>query len=252
MAGIVLSPEQRAAAEAPDGPLVVLAGPGSGKTLVLTWRVATLVRERGVGPAGILALTFGTKAARELRGRLADLLGDDARDLDIATFHALGLRLVRRWRTALGYGRGPLRVYDPGEARALLRDLVRRSGGDAAAVEDMERALLRARVAGGPLSATQRALLDAYAAAMVRRGAIDFPAMLRLPLRLFRERPEALARCRRAYRHILCDEFQDVCHFTPHTAHRLYGQRAPALHGQKAPRVCGQRAPAVEVPTVGR
>lgn len=206
-----LSPEQRAAVDAPDGPLLVLAGPGSGKTLVLTRRVAALVRERGVGPAGILALTFASKAARELRERLHALLGDGARELDIATFHALGLRIVRQWQEALGYGRGPLIVYGEAEARALLHQLVAsHRGAGAQGPEEVERAIRRARLGGGALTAPQRAVLDAYAAAMRRRGAVDFPAMLRLPLRLFGERPAALARYQHAYRNVLCDEFQDV------------------------------------------
>src|SRR5438128_8930880 len=97
------SPSQREIVEAGDGPLSVLAGPGSGKTTVLAGRIAYLVEQRGVPPAAILAITFTTAAAATLRQRLAGVLGDVAQDLTITTFHALGLRLVKQWSRELGF-----------------------------------------------------------------------------------------------------------------------------------------------------
>src|SRR5438067_3886651 len=92
-----LSPAQREAALAGDGPLLILAGPGSGKTTVLAARIAYLIAARSVAPVSVLALTFATKAARELRARLVGLLGDDGRGVDVATFHAFGLRMIQQW-----------------------------------------------------------------------------------------------------------------------------------------------------------
>src|SRR5688572_6592167 len=106
-----LSPAQRQAVLAPDGPLLIVAGPGSGKTLVLAARIAYLVTTRQVNPESILALTFATKAARELRERLAGMLGAPGEAVEVATFHALGLRIIRQWSEELGLGPGPLVVY---------------------------------------------------------------------------------------------------------------------------------------------
>src|SRR5919202_5286246 len=116
-----LSPAQRQAVVAGDGPLLIVAGPGAGKTTVLAARIAHLVLDRKVPPANILALAFTTDAARTLKGRLSGLLGSRVGELDAGTFHAWGLRVVRQWAGALGYGSDPLVVYGDQDARALLR-----------------------------------------------------------------------------------------------------------------------------------
>src|SRR5437773_7487810 len=95
------SPSQRRIVEAGDGPLSVLAGPGSGKTTVLAGRIGYLVETRGVPPASILAITFTTAAAATLRERLAGVLGTAAQELTITTFHALGLRIIKQWSPEL-------------------------------------------------------------------------------------------------------------------------------------------------------
>src|SRR5579884_2624914 len=92
-----LTDEQRRVVLAPDGPIAVVAGPGSGKTTVLAARAAYLVAARGADPASVLALTFTTAAARELRDRLGRVVGEDGRRIDVATFHSWGLRVVRHW-----------------------------------------------------------------------------------------------------------------------------------------------------------
>ena len=115
-----LGPEQRRAVLAPDGPALIVAGPGSGKTTVLAARIAYLILSRQVPPTSILALTFATKAARELRTRLHGLLGEPGLLVDVMTFHAFGLRIVRQWSEELGFGIDPPAVYGDGDARALL------------------------------------------------------------------------------------------------------------------------------------
>src|SRR3954452_24099899 len=94
-----------------DGPLLIVAGPGSGKTTVLAARIAYLVTSRGVPPTSVLAITFATKATRELRTRLGGLLGATAEGVDVTTFHAFGLRIVRQWSEVLGWGTGSPVVY---------------------------------------------------------------------------------------------------------------------------------------------
>ena len=208
-----LTPQQRQAATAPDGPLLIIAGPGSGKTTVLAARIAHLVIERRVPPAAILALTFTRTAAVHLRLRLAGMLRDRAGDVDISTFHSLGLRVVRLWSTDLGYTQDRLTVYRAVDQRRELERLAVQAGLKTAPAETEE--LIRAtdalRLTGELIGPDHVGLLaQRYEALLQRRGAVDFTAMLALPLRLFAGRPDALRLQQDAYRHLLADEFQDV------------------------------------------
>lgn len=212
-----LSPAQRQAVLAGDGPLLIVAGPGSGKTTVLAARIAYLVAGRGCPPSSILAIAFTTRATRELRTRLGDLLGAPGRAVEVATFHAFGLRIVRQWCAELGLGPGPLAVYGADEARAVLRDVAAAEGIDLTRwpLGDLARELERFRLHGSDSSSVPLGLLRSLAAGyeecLRRRGAVDYPAMLALPLRLFATRPEARRLYQDCYRHVLADEFQDVC-----------------------------------------
>ncbi len=212
-----LSPAQRQAVLAGDGPLLILAGPGSGKTTLLAARIAYLVSARGVPPTSVLAITFATKASRELRARLGGLLGAAAGGVDVSTFHAFGLRVVRQWSEVLGWGSGPLAVYGDDEARRVLHDVAGELGVDLERwpIRDLAARLERHRLAEeespSAASAQLTALAERYEQSLRRRGAVDYPAMLALPLRLFAVRPAALRLLQDSYRHVLCDEFQDVC-----------------------------------------
>jgi DNA helicase II / ATP-dependent DNA helicase PcrA len=212
-----LSPEQRAAVLTGDGPLLILAGPGSGKTTVLAARIAYLVAGRSVPPASVLALTFATKASRELRSRLVALLGEAGRGVDVATFHAFGLRVIRQWPEELGLGPGPLVVYDSADARALLASLGTQVGlaNESQAPVDFLRQVERYRLGDAENRAATpqpvQELAEAYEAVLRRRGAVDYPAMLALPLRLVAQSPDVLRFLQDVYRHVLVDEFQDVC-----------------------------------------
>jgi DNA helicase-2/ATP-dependent DNA helicase PcrA len=210
-----LTPEQRRVVLAPDGPLLVVAGPGAGKTTVLAARAAYLVAARHAPPATVLALTFTAAAARQLRARLVGVLGEPGRAVEVGTFHSFGLRVVRCWPGALGYADGRVRVYDQADAAALLREAAGAVGLDAShwRPADLRRALERHRLggvtaAGDPPLAP---LADAYEALLRRRGAVDYPAMLALPLRLLDDDPPVRSLLQGAYRHVLADEFQDVC-----------------------------------------
>ncbi|MFN8472149.1 MAG: ATP-dependent helicase [Anaerolineae bacterium] len=208
-----LSFEQRQAVLAPCGPLAIVAGPGSGKTTVLAARIAYLVIARQVAPDSILAVSFTTKAARELRTRLVGVLGPLGREVDVTTFHAFGLRIIRHWVGELGLGPGPPLVYDEDDARVLLRDVAQRQNVDVRTLPmpTLASRLNRYRLGDGVSTPPWlRTLADEYEAALQSRGAVDFTAMLIGPLRLFDERPPALRMYQDAYRHILVDEFQDV------------------------------------------
>jgi DNA helicase II / ATP-dependent DNA helicase PcrA len=208
-------PEQRRAVLAPDGPLLIVAGPGSGKTTVLAARIAYLIVSRQIPPTSILALTFATKAARELKSRLSGLLGEVGLAVDAMTFHAFGLRVARQWSEELGFGLTPPTVYGDHDARALLLEALTRADipSHTKPFAEWVSSVTHLRLAtdGTPADETTHAVIREYEALLRRRGAIDYPAMLALPLRLFSERPLALRLYQDAYRYVLVDEFQDVC-----------------------------------------
>lgn len=210
-----LSLEQRQAVLAPPGPLALIAGPGSGKTTVLAARIASLIALGQVTPATVLALTFTTVAVRTLRTRLEGLLGDKATPIDVQTFHALGLRIIRQWSAELGYRSHRPIVYGESDARDLLRDAIAASGfapGDLS-LADLARRLERYRLGAAVHSESDGlgVLARTYESLLQRRNAVDYPAMLILPLRLFATSPPALRVLQDTYRAIFCDEGQDIC-----------------------------------------
>lgn len=199
-----------------DGPLLIVAGPGSGKTTVLAARIAHLVAARQIPPSSLLAITFATKAMRELRERLGGLLGSSGREVDVTTFHAFGLRIVRHWSEELGLGPGPLAVFGEADALAALRQVADELDFDLERypIAELAPRLERYRL-GGNVPAIEetvlRPLAEAYEGLLLRRTAVDFAAMLSLPLRLFAACPEALRLYQDSYRYVFSDEFQDVC-----------------------------------------
>jgi DNA helicase II / ATP-dependent DNA helicase PcrA len=209
------SDEQLRAILAPEGPLLVLAGPGSGKTNTLADRIGYLVRVLRVPPHRVLAFSFTRVAAATLRDRLALRLGRDAAAVAVTTFHSFGRRITERWAVDLGYDGPRLRVLSREDARSLLAEAFGALAGEPPpdlALETIEEAVFRVRLGEMPSAddALALALAEAYEGALRERRALDYTAMLALPLRLFAHRPEILRRYRDAYRHILVDEYQDV------------------------------------------
>ena len=209
-----LTDQQRSIVLAPDGPVLVTAGPGCGKTTIIAARIAYLALVKGIDPASILAMAFTRVAAAQLRQRLEGLLGAQARQVEVSTFHALGLRVVQQWQEELGYGRRPLVVYNHYEARQVLADCASALGLDLKRISLPELAaeVDRFRLDGCcELELAQaRAVVTEYEARLRRRGAVDFAAMLALPLRLFGSEPSAIQLYRDAYRYVFTDELQDV------------------------------------------
>jgi DNA helicase-2/ATP-dependent DNA helicase PcrA len=208
------SPAQLQAINAPDGPVALVAGPGCGKTTTLAARIAFLINDRGVDPASTLVVSFTIEAARRLRREVARLLGDRAGDVAILTLHALGRRVIDTWSVRLGYEDRPSVLgYD--EARALLASTAESLGWDLAAVPigEVTNAVDRCRLLpdqhareADPLAP----LAAAYEERLRRYGAIDFVAMLSLPLRLFDEHEQALRVLQDAYQYVMADESQDL------------------------------------------
>ena len=217
-----LNAQQEAAVRHPGGPLLVLAGAGSGKTRVLTARIAHLIEHRGVAPSRIFAVTFTNKAAGEMRARVAALLGAEPRGLWIGTFHALAARLLRREAALLGFGPN-FTIYDQDDSEAFLKRLVEERGLSpkayppralhaviSAAKNRMRSPDDLAASAESPLERVAAELYGALGPALRRANAMDFDDLLLHPLALFRAHPERLAAWQRRFDHVLVDEFQDT------------------------------------------
>ncbi len=219
---LALNPQQDAAVRHPGGPLLVLAGAGSGKTRVLTARIAHLIRERGVAPSRIFAVTFTNKAAGEMRARVAALLGADPRGLWIGTFHALSARLLRREAALLGFGPN-FTIYDQDDSESFIKRLLEQRGHSPKANPPRaihaiisgakNRMLLPEELGASADSPLERVAAEIYAGlgpALRQANAMDFDDLLLLPLTLFAEHPERLAYWQRRFDHVLVDEFQDT------------------------------------------
>ena len=219
-----LNPEQRRAVEHFEGPCLVLAGAGSGKTRVLTTRVCHLVMEHGVPPDRILAVTFTNKAAQEMRERVVSMLGGEPKGIWMSTFHALGARLMRRHAPDLGW----TRAFTIRDADQSLREVKKaQKSVDVDPLQCSPRAVrdrisdaknhligveeFRETYAGRDLFLSRVAVVyGAYQEALKRQDAMDFDDLLVLPVRLFENNPELLRRYRQLFSFILVDEYQDT------------------------------------------
>ncbi len=218
-----LNPAQREAVETVDGPLLIVAGPGSGKTRVITHRIAWLVRVCGVSPYSILAMTFTNKAAREMRERLIPLVGPHSDALTVGTFHSFCARLLRREGERVGLPRN-YSIFDDGDQIAAVKQCLEDAGYDPKRY--LPRAVLatisRAKSAlQDPRAMAQQAAGDYfeevcarvyrhYEELLARNGAADFDDLLLRTAQLFREFPEALQGYQQRYHYLMVDEFQDT------------------------------------------
>jgi DNA helicase II / ATP-dependent DNA helicase PcrA len=214
----LLNPQQRKAVVQTEGPVLVLAGAGSGKTRVIAHRVVHLL-EQGVAAGAVLAVTFTNKAAAEMKERIVRLAGgaSEARRVAVSTFHAFGMRIIREQHEALGLP-AKFAVLDAGDQAALLKRLLRNLTVDDKRF-DVNRLLgiiSRLRTGGAPghpddeyeLCAAE--LLPKYQLGLRAMGAVDFDDLLLLPLGLFGKDPASLQKYQRRYRYLLVDEYQDT------------------------------------------
>ncbi|MEK7476089.1 MAG: UvrD-helicase domain-containing protein [Candidatus Coatesbacteria bacterium] len=217
-----LNPVQREAACAPPGPLLVLAGAGSGKTRVLTCRILWLMTEGGVPPEAIVGLTFTNKAAEELRGRLGAAAGEAGRRLVLHTFHALGVRILRQWGSAMGLP-PTFTILDDDDALDCVRDVMRAAGSTGALPPgEVRRAIGLAKAEGldpaayaGSAAGDARAELIAplyarYERALKAAATLDFDDLIVWPERLLTGHPAVADEVRNRWRHVLVDEYQDT------------------------------------------
>ncbi len=219
-----LNPEQRQAVEHFEGPILVLAGAGSGKTRVLTTRIAHLIEEYGVDPASILAVTFTNKAAGEMRERVRRLLGQEPAGMWVGTFHAIGARLLRRHATLLGWSPN-FSIYDADQTLREIKRTMERLGlsikrwhpkAVQAAISSAKDKLIDpeeyASLARDAFSRVVADVYPAYQTALREQNAFDFDDLLVKPVELLRENPEALRHYSRRFQFILVDEYQDTNH----------------------------------------
>jgi len=215
-----LNPRQKEAVRHIDGPLLVLAGAGSGKTSVITRKIAWLIREQALAPARIAAVTFTNKAAREMKTRVAELLkGSDAKGLSISTFHTLGLNLLRKELPASGYKPG-FSIHDAEDAQNLVRELVRGQKGIEPErvqwqISAWKNALLPpeqavAESAGDSFRMSAARAYADYQRALKAYNALDFDDLIFQPVELLRHHPDIRARWQQQIRYLLVDEYQDT------------------------------------------
>ncbi|UAW98513.1 DNA helicase Rep [Halopseudomonas nanhaiensis] len=216
-----LNPRQQEAVRYISGPLLVLAGAGSGKTSVITRKIAYLVRECGIKAQYIVAVTFTNKAAREMKERVGQLLkGSDARGLTVSTFHNLGLNIIRKEHKRLGYKPG-FSIFDQQDASALITDLMHRDYGADDGAEGIqsqisawkndlitpEEALAQAK---SPAEQTAASVYTHYNRTLKAYNAVDFDDLILIPVVLFREHPDVLEKWQFRIRYMLVDEYQDT------------------------------------------
>ena len=219
-----LNPAQREAVLHVDGPLLVVAGAGSGKTRVLTHRVAHLIRAHGVKPNEILAITFTNKAATEMRERLERMLGRTARAIWILTFHAACGRMLRREAERLGY-RSNFTIYDQADQVRLVKACLEELGKDPkrftprgihAQISNAKNQLVSPDEYTARVSSfwdqTVAEVYELYQRRLFRSNAVDFDDILMLTVQVLERFPDARERWQAAFRHVLVDEYQDTNH----------------------------------------
>jgi len=217
-----LNPRQKAAVRYIDGPLLVLAGAGSGKTRVITQKIVHLVQNCGLKGHHITAVTFTNKAAREMQDRIAgELVAKDRRGMRVSTFHNLGLNILKRDGKALGLRRG-FSIYDAQDALSLIKDLMRRAFDADEQAQEMQWQIstwknamtspeqAQAEANGDPMLTAAAVLYDEYNRHLLAYNAVDFDDLIGLPARLFSENPEVLDRWQNLIRYLLVDEYQDT------------------------------------------
>jgi len=223
-----LNPAQRQAVVYGEGPLLVLAGAGSGKTRVLTHRMANLVCEHGIDPTQILAVTFTNKAAAEMRMRVMRLLGDrlalnfPERDLWVSTFHSACVRILRSDIHHLGYG-NQFTIYDDSDQLSVVKACMRELNVNESSYspKSIQSRINRTKndgldsdsyqpTYGGPHEDAFMRVFQRYSEVLKQSSALDFADLILMTVKLFREHPRILSAYQDRFLHLLIDEYQDT------------------------------------------
>ncbi|MGV3464030.1 MAG: DNA helicase PcrA, partial [Heyndrickxia sp.] len=217
-----LNPEQQEAVKATDGPLLIMAGAGSGKTRVLTHRVAYLMVEKGVNPYNILAITFTNKAAREMKDRIGKIMGGVAEEVWISTFHSMCVRILRRDIDRIGINRN-FTILDPTDQQSVIKGILKDKNIDPKKFEP--RAILGtissaknelvtpeeySKLVGGFYEQVVSDVYEEYQRRLRKNQALDFDDLIMMTIQLFNRVPETLEFYQRKFQYIHVDEYQDT------------------------------------------
>ncbi len=218
-----LNDRQREAVFATEGPVLILAGAGSGKTRALTHRIAYLLHEKNVAPWNILAITFTNKAAAEMRERVDGLVGEGASQVWVSTFHSMCVRILRRYGDLLGYTNN-FSIYDSDDQRTLMKQVIKKLDVDAkiykekamlgqiswAKNELISPAAFEKQAAGNFRKTRISDIYQEYQQQLKQNNAMDFDDLLVKTVELFRQEPDVLAYYQQRFRYIMVDEYQDT------------------------------------------
>jgi DNA helicase-2/ATP-dependent DNA helicase PcrA len=229
-----LNDKQIQAVTAIDGPVLIIAGAGSGKTRVITFRIAHML-ERGIPQSAILALTFTNKAAKEMAERVKELTRRPMQNLHVSTFHAFGVKVLRQDIDKLGY-RVNFSIYDETDRNQLIKDCARECGLSTETLDLYKIGQLFSNVKigrfvwGDGANDEFERVYDEYQACLKIYNAVDFDDLLTLPIQLFEEHPDVLAGYRERFKYLMVDEFQDTS-FTQYRIVRLLADRNVCVVG---------------------
>ncbi|MCR4900915.1 MAG: UvrD-helicase domain-containing protein [Treponema sp.] len=227
-----LNPEQYRAVTTTEGAILIIAGAGSGKTRVITFRIAHML-EKGIPQSQILALTFTNKAAKEMADRIKDLTQKKLQNLTVSTFHAFGVRILRQDIDKLGY-RENFSIYDETDRIALIKECGQELKFSPEAMDIYKISNLISNIKTGrknweTANDMYKPLYELYQEGLQLYNAVDFDDLIVLPIKLFREHPEVLARYRERYKYIMVDEFQDTSHQQYEMMHLLADQNVAVV-----------------------
>lgn len=217
-----LNRNQQEAVQTTDGPILVLAGAGSGKTKVLTTKIAYLIHEKQVLPSSILAITFTNKAAKEMKNRVVSLLGPMANRIQISTFHSFGLLVIKEHYDKLHF-KSNFTILDSDDSLTIVKKIMREMGYD---ITHYNPKVIRNRISGAKNELMTPDDYEKYASSdfeqlvvsvyrqyqtkLLVTNSLDFDDLLMLPIKLFKENPEVLKEYQERFRYILIDEYQDT------------------------------------------
>ena len=209
-----LNERQLKAVTSLEGPILIIAGAGSGKTRVITYRIARML-DKGIPQSAILALTFTNKAAREMQSRVKELTGKKLQSLTVSTFHAFGVKILREEIEVLGY-RKNFSIYDTTDKLELIKESLRECKlyGEKTDLKKIEQIFSGVKIGslrwGSGADSSWEEAYNEYQRSLKVFNALDFDDLLTIPINLFEEHPEILEKYRSRYRYILVDEFQDT------------------------------------------
>ena len=217
-----LNDKQKEAVLYNDGPLLIIAGAGAGKTKTLTNKIAYLIEEKHVNPYSILAITFTNKAAKEMRDRIYGQIGDEAKKLTVSTFHSFGLKLIRENVERLGYDRNFV-IMDSDDSLTVVKKIIKDMGYDpklyspkairnkiSSCKNEMMSAKAYERLAVSDYEKVVKEVYEKYDEKLRKNNSVDFDDLLLLPIELFKKNPDILEKYQKLYQYILIDEYQDT------------------------------------------